>query len=136
MTLSTVGLLGLISILHVYWAYGGRWGVHAVIPSKAGENKPAFVPGKRGTLFVAILLLIVCFILLVQGGYIQYFVANTITRVGCIVCASVFFLRAIGDFTHIGFFKKINHTVFARNDTWFYSPLCLYFGLTCTILLF
>ncbi|UNK16143.1 DUF3995 domain-containing protein [Paenibacillus sp. N3/727] len=136
MTLSTVSLLALISIIHVYWAYGGRWGIQAAIPSRAGEYKPAFVPGKVGTLFVAILILIVCFILLIQGGYTHYFIANTITRIGCIVCASVFFLRAIGDFRHIGFFKKINHTVFARNDTWLYSPLCLYFGLTCTILLF
>ncbi|WP_189027023.1 DUF3995 domain-containing protein [Paenibacillus albidus] len=136
MTLSTVSLLAVISIVHVYWAYGGRWGVYAVIPSKAGEYKAAFVPGKLGTLFVAMLLLIVCFILLIQGGYINYFVANPITRSGCIVCASVFFLRAVGDFRYIGFFKKVKHTVFARNDTWFYSPLCLYFGLTCTVLLF
>ncbi|HEY2492936.1 MAG TPA: DUF3995 domain-containing protein [Paenibacillus sp.] len=135
MICSTVGILGLISILHVYWAYGGRWGVGAAIPSKAGEYKPTFVPGKIGTLFVAILLLMVCFILLIQGGYIHYFIANTLTRVGCIVCTSVFFLRAIGDFRYIGFFKKIKNTVFARNDTWFYSPLCLYLGLTCLITL-
>ncbi|BBH21879.1 membrane protein [Paenibacillus baekrokdamisoli] len=136
MTLSTVSLLGLISILHIYWAYGGRWGVGAVIPSKAGENKPAFVPHKIGTLAVATLMLIVCFILLVQGGYLHSVIPATLIRGGCIVCAAVFFLRAIGDFTHIGFFKKVKHTVFARNDTWLYSPLCLYFGLTCTILLF
>ncbi|TXK85556.1 DUF3995 domain-containing protein [Paenibacillus sp. N3.4] len=136
MTLSTVSLLGLISILHVYWAYGGRWGVHAAIPSKAGESKPAFTPRKMGTLAVAILLLVVCSILLIQGGYVHFFRANTVTRVGCMVCAGFFFLRAIGDLTHIGFFKKVNHTVFARNDTWLYSPLCLYFGVTCTILLF
>ncbi|MNI14127.1 hypothetical protein D3C73_673780 [compost metagenome] len=136
MTLSTVSLLVLISILHIYWAYGGRWGTHAVIPSKAGDDKPAFAPGKLGTLFVALLLLIVCFILLIQGGFIHYFRANTITKIGCIVCVTVFFLRAVGDFRHVGFFKKVTHTVFARNDTWCYSPLCLYFGLTGLILLF
>ncbi|MBP1989664.1 DUF3995 domain-containing protein [Paenibacillus eucommiae] len=135
MTLSSVSILALISFLHVYWAYGGHWGIHATIPSKAGEHKPAFVPGKLGTLFVAILMLIVCFILLIQGGYIPFFSASTIIRIGCIVSASVFFLRAIGDFKYVGFFKRINHTVFARNDTWLYSPLCFYFGLTCTILL-
>jgi hypothetical protein len=135
MTLSTVSLIGIISILHVYWAYGGRWGTHAVIPSRAGEYKPAFVPGRLGTLFVAMLLLVVCFILLVQGGFVAYFVPNTLTRVGCFVCAAVFFLRAIGDFKHVGFFKNINHTSFAKNDTWLYSPLCLYFGFTCAILL-
>lgn len=136
MTLSAVSLLGLISILHVYWAFGGRLGVGAVIPSKAGEYKPAFVPGKMGTLSVAILILAVCFILLVQGGYMDYFIANTITRTGCIISAFVFFLRAIGDFRYVGFFKKIKHSVFAKYDSWFYSPLCLYFGITCAILLF
>ncbi|MBV6716467.1 DUF3995 domain-containing protein [Paenibacillus chitinolyticus] len=136
MALSTVSILALISILHIYWAYGGRWGIGAAIPSKAGEYKPAFKPGKSGTLFVAVFLLMVCFILLMQGGYIDQFPANPLSRSGCIVCASVFFLRAVGDFRHIGFFKKVKHTVFARNDTWLYSPLCLYVALTCTILLF
>lgn len=136
MTLSTVSLLALISFIHVYWAYGGRWGSHAAIPSKAGEYTPAFVPRKSGTLCVAFLLLFGGFILLIQGGYIHYFIANMVTRTGCIVFAAVFFVRAMGDFRHIGFFKKVNHTVFARNDTWLYSPLCLYFGLTCTIVLF
>lgn len=136
-TLSTASLLGLISILHVYWAYGGRWGSVAAIPSRVGEYKPAFTPSKMGTLIIAILLLFACFILLVQGGYIHYyFIPNTIIRVGCMVCAFVFIIRAIGDFKHVGFFKKINHTVFARNDTWLYSPLCLLFGLTYTLLLF
>jgi hypothetical protein len=136
MTLSTVSLLVLISILHVYWAFGGHWGVNDVIPSKVGEYKPAFIPSRMGTLFVAILVLMVCFILLVQGGFIHYFMANTITRYGCIVSAFVFFLRAMGDFKYVGFFKKIKHSVFAKNDSWFYSPLCLYCGITCTIILF
>ncbi|MFS0838822.1 DUF3995 domain-containing protein [Paenibacillus sp. 1P03SA] len=134
--LSSVSILALISLLHMYWAYGGRWGVGAVIPSKAGELKPAFTPGKSVTLLVAVLLLTVCLILLVQGGYIAVLPANSVTKTGCIVCASVFFLRSAGDFRHVGFFKKVKHTVFARNDTWLYSPLCLYIALTCTILLF
>ncbi|MCQ6562861.1 DUF3995 domain-containing protein [Paenibacillus mendelii] len=136
MTLSSLSLLGLISILHVYWAYGGRWGSTAVIPSKAGDNKPAFVPGKSGTLLVAILLLFVCFILMVLGGFIPYLKTTNIIRAGCIGCAVVFILRAIGDFNLVGFFKKVKHTVFAKNDTWLYSPLCVYFGITCIILLF
>ncbi|OPH48472.1 hypothetical protein BC351_08365 [Paenibacillus ferrarius] len=130
MTLSTVSLLTLISIVHVYWAFGGRWGKHAAIPSQAGENRPAFVPGKMATLFVAVLLLIACLILLVQSGYTQYLQASMMTRIGCVVCGSVFLLRAIGDFRFVGFFKKINHSVFAKNDTWLYSPLCLYCGVT------
>ncbi|MFJ7953196.1 DUF3995 domain-containing protein [Lysinibacillus sp. NPDC096418] len=136
LTLSTVSLMGLISLLHVYWACGGRWGSEEALPSKAGKSEPIFVPTKIGTLTVAILILIAAFILLVQSGYIQSISSNIYIRVGCITCACVFFLRAIGDFRYIGFFKKINHSKFARNDSWMYSPLCLYFGLTYTILLF
>ncbi|MFF2155033.1 DUF3995 domain-containing protein [Paenibacillus chitinolyticus] len=136
MVLSAVSILALIGILHIYWAYGGRWGIGAAIPSKAGEYKPAFTPGKPATLLVAVLLFMVCVILLMQGGYIDPFPANALTKTGCIVCASVFILRAVGDFRHVGFFKKVKHTVFARNDTWLYSPLCLYVGLSCAVLLF
>ena len=42
---------------------------------------------------------------------------------------AVFFLRALGDFKYIGFFKKIRNTSFAKSDTWFFSPLCLLISL-------
>ncbi|AJH18030.1 Protein of unknown function [Bacillus mycoides] len=35
-----VGLLWFISFLHIYWAFGGRWGSAAVIPVKEGEHNP------------------------------------------------------------------------------------------------
>ena len=34
-----VGLLWLISVLHIYWAFGGRWGTEAVIPMKEGSQQ-------------------------------------------------------------------------------------------------
>ncbi len=45
-----VGLLWFISLLHIYWAFGGRWGSAAAVPVKEGEQKPAFTPKKWGTL--------------------------------------------------------------------------------------
>jgi len=36
----------------------------------------------------------------------------------------VFALRAIGDFRHVGFFKRVRGCRFARLDTLAYSPLC------------
>ncbi|MEW9180650.1 DUF3995 domain-containing protein [Bacillus mycoides] len=131
-----VGLLWFISFLHVYWAFGGRWGSAAVIPVKEGEHKPAFTPRIWGTLFVAILILLASVIIVVQLGYLQGFEANSLSKIGSIVCALVFIVRAIGDFKFVGFFKKIKHSQFARYDTRFYSPLCLFFGFVYIMLLF
>ena len=39
LSIVAVGLLGLISILHIYWAFGGRWGTEAVIPMKEGSQQ-------------------------------------------------------------------------------------------------
>ncbi|KEK19597.1 DUF3995 domain-containing protein [Bacillus gaemokensis] len=131
-----VGLLWFISFLHIYWAFGGRWGSAAVLPVKEGEHKPAFTPRIWGTLFVAILILLASVIIVVQGGYLQGFQANSLSKIGSLVCALVFIIRAIGDFKFVGFFKKIKHSQFARYDTWFYSPLCLFFGFVYIMLLF
>ena len=42
--LVAVGLLWFISLLHIYWAFGGRWVSAAAIPVKEGEHRPAFTP--------------------------------------------------------------------------------------------
>lgn len=134
--LVALGLMWFISFLHIYWAFGGRWGSAAVLPVKEGEHKPAFTPRIWGTLFVAILILLASVIIVVQGGYLQGFQANSLSKIGSIVCALVFIIRAIGDFKFVGFFKKIKHSQFARYDTRFYSPLCLFFGFLYIMLLF
>ncbi|MGE7915762.1 DUF3995 domain-containing protein [Lysinibacillus xylanilyticus] len=134
--LIAVGLLWLISFLHIYWAFGGRWGSAVAIPVKEGEQKPAFTPRKWGTLMVAILILLASVVIVVQAGYSQGFQANNLSKIGSIVCAFVFIIRAIGDFKYVGFFKNIKHSQFARYDTWLYSPLCLFLGFVYIILLF
>jgi len=134
--LLAIGLLWFISILHIYWAFGGRWGAAAVIPVKVGEHRPAFTPRKLGTILVAIVILLASFIVIVQGGFLKSYPANTISNIGSIVCAVVFMIRAIGDFNYVGFFKKIKHSQFARNDTWMYSPICLFLGVVYITLIF
>ncbi|WP_068984510.1 MULTISPECIES: DUF3995 domain-containing protein [Lysinibacillus] len=134
--LIAVGLLWLISLMHIYWAFGGRWGSVVAIPVKKGEQKLAFTPKKWGTLIVAILILLASVIIIVQAGYSQGFQANNLSKIGSIVCAFVFIFRAIGDFKYVGFFKNIKHSQFARYDTWLYSPFCLFLGFVYIILLF
>lgn len=48
---------------------------------------------------------------------------------GLYVVASIFLIRAIGDFNYVGFFKKVKATEFAINDTKYFSPLCLFLGV-------
>ena len=115
----------LISLIHVYWAFGGRWGANVAVPIKKGSLEPVFMPRKIGTLLVALLLVLAALLLVIQGIYLANVQEFTFFSLGCTVCAVLFLLRAIGDFKYVGFFKKIKHSQFARNDTRFYSPLCL-----------
>ncbi|QMV40271.1 DUF3995 domain-containing protein [Cohnella cholangitidis] len=123
--LLTFAILLLISGLHFYWAFGGKWGGQAVIPSKIGGGA-LFRPRTAETVGVAVIMLAVGLMLLAQSELINIEVPNQVTRWGCLFCGFVFLIRAVGDFKYMGFAKKIKGTPFAANDTRFYSPLCVY----------
>lgn len=127
-------MLIMISFIHVYWAFGGRWGSSAALPQKVGGGV-VFKPRMPETLAVACLILIVSFILMAQSESLPFFKANPFTEWSCIICAFVFFIRAVGDFKYLGFFKKIKHSTFSEYDTWIYSPLCLYLAFSFMIAL-
>jgi hypothetical protein len=114
-----------VSGLHFYWAFGGRFGGPAVIPSKVG-GEVVFVPRMLETLAVALLTLAAGVLLLVQNDYFSIYTANVYTYWGCLLCGLVFFIRTIGDFRYMGFTKRIKGTAFANNDTRYYSPLCFF----------
>ncbi len=46
--------------------------------------------------------------------------------------AAIFVLRAVGDFHYVGFFKRVRGSVFARRDTWVFSPLCVVLAVLIT----
>ena len=46
-----------LSLIHVYWAAGGKWGIKNVIPRKPGED-PMSMPPLFATIVVAIGLLL------------------------------------------------------------------------------
>ena len=135
MTFFSAFFLGLISLIHYYWAFGGRWGARVAMHAKEGEHQPAHYPGAVATIIVATLILFAGLLLLIQGGYVQSIEANSLTRWGCIVCAFAFVVRAIGEFKYLGFFKSVKHSAFSKYDTWLYSPLCFYLGLMFVLIL-
>lgn len=121
-----------ISLLHIYWAFGGRWAAQAVIPELPG-GQATFKPGMVATLMVAAgLAIMALFIAAAQGWLNISFLNTSIIRYGYITLIVIFGLRAIGDFRYVGLFKRLRTTLFARNDTRYYTPLCL---LICLLLL-
>ncbi|HDX9610198.1 TPA: DUF3995 domain-containing protein [Bacillus toyonensis] len=127
-TYISVCILFLVSFLHIYWAFGGKWATNSVIPTKAGEK--AFTPGAGMTLFIALLLSTAAMILLQQANIVHFAVPNVFVQIGSWVCMVVFFIRVIGEFHYFGIFKRKKDTQFARMDTVLYIPLCTFLSLS------
>lgn len=115
-----------LSILHVYWAFGGRRGLRNTLPEVDGE--PAFEPGPILTLVVAVLLATAGGLCAVQGQLL-WIAPCEWSRLGMWCLSAVFALRAIGEFRLVGFFKRVKGTTFATWDTRLFSPLCLIIAL-------
>lgn len=122
-----------LSFLHVYWAMGGTRGTNAVIPVLEGDDKP-FEPGPLMTLAVAAGLGLFAFIMIGNLDIFKAYVSLTFFKYATLVIGIIFTLRAIGDFKYIGFFKKTAGTLFAKNDTRYYSPLCLAIAFFCYLI--
>lgn len=122
------------SSIHFYWAFGGKWGIDAVLPTK--DDKPTNVlnPTILSTLIVAFGLLGFGLFILVKSGIIDFDTPQWLYKYGLWIIASIFTVRAIGDFNYVGFFKKIKQTKFGRNDTKYFSPLCSIIGILAIIL--
>jgi quinol-cytochrome oxidoreductase complex cytochrome b subunit len=116
-------VFAVLSLFHIYWALGGRVGSGATVPVVGG--KQTFNPSPTGTLLVAAALLLATFTVLGQAGLLTEAIPKWIFRWGTCVFALVFFLRAVGEFKLVGFFKRASETRFAYWDTWLFSPLCL-----------
>lgn len=122
-------ILFFISLIHIYWAFGGTLWVDAVIPTKTADEK-AMNPPKFLTFLVALLL--GCFALIYVEKLALFsfsYFPDWIKNYGIHFVASIFILRAIGEFNYVGFFKKVTTTQFAKNDAKYFSPLCLFLGV-------
>lgn len=113
-----------LSSMHFYWAFGGKWGSTAVIPT-IDDSIPAMNPGIIATLIVAFGLLAFGLLPLIITKTIPFTLPIWLGKSGLWIIAGIFTLRAIGDFNYVGFFKKRKNTAFGKNDTKYYSPLCL-----------
>lgn len=116
-------ILVLLAGLHLYWAAGGLWGKHLAVPTVHGQ--PAFTPSRLSTVAVAVALLVAAGVVLLRGFFLYASFPGSAAHWATIAIGLVFFIRAMGEFRLIGFFKRIRGTAFATWDTWLFSPLCL-----------
>lgn len=126
-------IFSLLSGIHFYWLFGGKWGLEKVIPTKSEQAITLSIP-KFATLIVALVLLLFGVIYLIKSRFINLQILNSINDYAYWIIPSIFILRVIGDFNYVGFFKKIKYTEFAKADTKYFVPLCLFIGTLGMIL--
>ena len=122
-----IAIFVALSAVHVFWAAGGRTGGGVAIPRMAG--RALFTPSPLATLAVAAALVAAALVTAAAAGWHGRGTPVRIGRPLAYVLALVFFLRALGDFRYVGFFKSLGDDPFRSWDTWLFSPLCLAIGL-------
>lgn len=132
-------ILFTISLLHFYWAFGGKWGIEKSVPSKE-DGTLLFVPTPFQCALVGfgfILMIVFIFSKIIHSIYSSIselenpaaFLPSWMYDYGFWVIGGIFILRVIGDFNYIGVFKKVKNTNFGKLDSNFFSPLCLVIGV-------
>lgn len=116
-------ILGLLGLIHVYWASGGSLGIRIAIPSQ--EEKPLFQPSPLMTLGVAGGLFGAMGTVLGRLGLWGQTVPSWLYQLGVWGLSLLFIGRSIGDFRWVGLFKRVKDTRFAWWDSWLFTPLCL-----------
>lgn len=124
-----------LSLLHFYWAFGGKWGTEGVYPTPDAQTPPRN-PGIRSTLIVAFGLFGFSIFYLIKVNIIFIELPLWIEKYGLWILAAIFMVRAIGDFKYLGFFKKIKNTKFGQNDTRYFAPLCFLIGVLTLLMIF
>jgi hypothetical protein len=125
----------LLSILHIYWAGGGKWALSTALPEKPGGEK-SMNPGILATLVVAFGLLLFAVLTLGNLGLFDAWLNRNYINYSMLVIGIIFILRATGDFNYVGMTKKIRNTKFAEYDNRIYIPLCLVLASVSLILFF
>ena len=129
-------ILMFLSIIHFYWAIGGKWGFEAVLPTKKTGTR-VLNPKWIDSFSVGVFLLGIAIVYGVKAAVLKFdFIPDWLLNYSLYTVLGVFFLRSIGDFKYVGFFKKIKNTQFAKNDTKYFSPLCLFLSAVGVLISF
>jgi hypothetical protein len=112
-----------LSGIHIHWALGGKWGFKNAIPTK--ENGDLVMkPRTMDSIMVAVYLGLFAFFYATKTNLFSLNLPKW-TMYFLWIIPTLFFLRAIGEFKYVGFFRKVNSTVFSKWDKNLFSPLSL-----------
>jgi len=125
-------IFAILSLFHLYWAAGGRFGGTAAIPTVGGKR--LLNPSPLGTILVAAALFSAMLAVLGRLKMWGAFIPRWVFYSGTWIISLLFLLRTIGDFRYVGFFKSVTDTNFARWDTILFSPLCLFIGIVAFLI--
>ena len=128
---SAVLLLG--AGFHVYWGLGGRIGAGVSLPQRE-DGSPVVKETAVGALAVGLVLALVFLLVLGFAGVIRLPLPHWLLKTATILWAAIFTLRALSWSRYFGLFKQVRNTRFARYDSLFYSPSCLFLGLGLLVL--
>jgi len=137
LALSCAAIFFSISILHFYWAAGGKWGMQGALPESYKAD--FFNPKNKilidtATIAIGLGLAVFGVILLSHSFSIDTNIIRKNRDILTLTIGIIFLLRAIGDFKVFGLFKKKTDSLFNKMDRKFYVPLCLFLGSSCIAL--
>lgn len=85
------------------------------------------------TAAVGMALLAMAGLVCVAAGLLAMPTSSLLVKVPTGLLALIFFARSVGDFHYVGLFKSVKGSLFARRDTYFYSPLCMALAATIAV---
>ena len=135
LALGNAAILFLVGALHFYWVVGGQWAIDVVVPTKPIGEK-VLSPSVLSCVIVGSGLWLMSFVHVANARFIFVNIDLPILRYATLAMGVIFLIRFIGDFKWVGIFKKIKGTLFAKNDTLFYAPLCLLLSVSSFLLFF
>ena len=112
-----------IALWHFRMAMQPMTGESSAVPSVDG--KPLFVPSRKSTVIVGIVLTLFAALVAATGGIFTVGLPPVLLVWLSYALALGLLARAVGDFKYLGFFKRVRGSAFARLDSLVYSPLCL-----------
>ena len=124
LSIGLVLIFSVLSLFHFYWVFGGTVGLDKAVPTKTKGEK-AMNPGWFATATVGIGLGAFAFFYVLKGGFLELDLPSWVVDYFGWGISGIFFIRAMGEFNYVGFFKKVKDTEFAKWDTKLFSPLCL-----------
>ena len=126
--LAAAGVLAALSLLHLYWAGGGRWPGHdeaSLARTVVGDPHSARMPGPVACIAVAVALALAASLPLAVQGLAAVPVGAGTLRVLTLLAAGVFALRGVGGFFEARFRRGQPVEPFHGLNRRLYSPLCV-----------